>query len=99
MLMKDFSETDIERVESIIDAQDSEAARTEVAELHPADIAELFQSLNLRQAEWLFNLIDDKEKKADVLMELDEEDRKSSSKGWTLSKSAISSTCSTRTMP
>ena len=48
MLMKDFSETDIERVESIIDAQDSEAARTEVAELHPADIAELFQSLNLR---------------------------------------------------
>ncbi len=74
--MKDFSETDIERVESIIDAQDSEAARTEVAELHPADIAELFQSLNLRQAEWLFNLIDDKEKKADVLMELDEEDRK-----------------------
>ena len=76
MLMKDFSETDIERVESIIDAQDSEAARTEVAELHPADIAELFQSLNLRQAEWLFNLIDDKEKKADVLMELDEEDRK-----------------------
>lgn len=45
-------------------------------DMHPADIAELFQDLNLKEAEWLFNLIPDKEKKADVLMELDEEDRK-----------------------
>ena len=74
--MKDFTETDIERIEQIIDSQDTEAAKEEVRELHPADIAELFQELNLRQAEWLFNLIEDKEKKADVLMELDEEDRK-----------------------
>ncbi len=74
--MKEFTEADIERIEEIIDNQQSEAARREVAELHPADIAELFQELNLKQAEWLFNLIDDKEKKADVLMELDEEDRK-----------------------
>ena len=74
--MKEFTEADIERIEEIIDTQQSEAARREVAELHPADIAELFQELNLKQAEWLFNLIDDKEKKADVLMELDEEDRK-----------------------
>jgi len=74
--MKEFTETDIQRIEDIIDSQDSVAARLEISELHPADIAELFQSLNLRQAEWLFNLIDDKEKKADVLVELDEEDRK-----------------------
>lgn len=74
--MKEFTETDIERIEEIIDAQDENAARHEIEELHPADIAELFQELNLRQAEWFFNLIDDKEKKADVLMELDEEDRK-----------------------
>ncbi|MCH5218488.1 MAG: magnesium transporter [Muribaculaceae bacterium] len=73
--MKDFSREDIERIEDIIDSRDVEAARREVSELHPADIAELFQSLNLRRAEWLFNLIEDKEKKADVLMELDEEDR------------------------
>ncbi len=44
--------------------------------MHPADVAELFRSLDLRQAEWLFNLIEDNEQKADVLMELDEEDRK-----------------------
>ena len=74
--MKEFTETDIERIENIIDSQDTEAAKQEVSDMHPADIAELFQSLNVKQAEWLFNLIEDKEKKADVLMELDEEDRK-----------------------
>ena len=74
--MRDFNETDIESIEQIIDSQNTEAAQNEVKEMHPADIAELFQHLNLKQAEWLFNLIEDKEKKADVLMELDEEDRK-----------------------
>ncbi len=74
--MKEYTTTDIERIEQIIDEQNVAAAQEEVRELHPADIAELFQDLNLRQAEWLFNLIEDKEKKADVLMELDEEDRK-----------------------
>ncbi|MBD5355873.1 MAG: magnesium transporter [Bacteroides sp.] len=74
--MKEFTDTDIDHIEQLIDRQDSEEARHEVSELHAADIAELFQSLNLKQAEWLFNLIDDKEKKADVLMELDEDDRK-----------------------
>ncbi len=44
--------------------------------MHPADIAELFQSLDLKQAEWFFELIPDREMKADVLMELDEEERK-----------------------
>ena len=74
--MKDFSEADIEQIEQLVDTGDSEAASKEVSELHAADIAELFQKLNLKEAEWLFNLIDDNEKKADVLMELDEDDRK-----------------------
>ena len=74
--MKDFTDQDIERIEALVDTADTEKARAEMRELHPADIAELFRSLNLREAEWLFNLIDDKEQKADVLMELDEEDRK-----------------------
>ena len=74
--MKDFSEADIEQIEQLVDSGDSEAASREVSELHAADIAELFRKLNLREAEWLFNLIDDNEKKADVLMELDEDDRK-----------------------
>ena len=74
--MKEFTDTDIDQIEQLIESEDSSAARKEVSDLHAADIAELFQSLNLKQAEWLFNLIDDNEKKADVLMELDEDDRK-----------------------
>lgn len=74
--MKEFSDQDLERIEGYIESGDRGKALEEIAELHPADIAELFRELNLRQAEWLFDLIGDREKKADVLMELDEEDRK-----------------------
>ncbi len=42
--------------------------------MHPADIAELYQGLDLREAEFLFNLLDE-DTAADVLMELDEDDR------------------------
>ena len=74
--MKEFTEENIERIEQLIEDQNSEEARREIRDYHPADIAELFRHLNLKQAEWLFNLIEDNETKADVLMELDEEDRK-----------------------
>ncbi len=74
--MKEITEEKIEQIEHLIDNRDEAGARREIRELHPADIAELFDSLNLKDAEWLFNLIEDNEKKADVLMELDEEDRK-----------------------
>ena len=70
--MKEFTNEDIERIEDIIDSRNVDEALHEIEELHPADIAELFQSLNLKRAEWIFDLIPDKEKKADVLMELDE---------------------------
>lgn len=74
--MKEFTEDDIKRIEELIDLENSEKASEEIRELHPADIAELFQSLNLRQSKWLFELIESNETKADVLIELDEEDRK-----------------------
>ena len=74
--MKDFTHEDIERIQDLIDQGNQEAIIQEINDLHPADIAELFQDLNLKQAEWFFEHIPDKEKKADVLMELDEEDRK-----------------------
>lgn len=74
--MKEFTDQDIERIEQFIEDHNEEAIKGELADLHPADIAELFQSLNLRQAEWVFNLIENKDQQADVLMELDEEDRK-----------------------
>ena len=74
--MKEFTDTDIERIKELTENADTAKARAELRELHQADIAELFRELNLKEAEWLFDLIDDKEQKADVLMELDEEDRK-----------------------
>lgn len=74
--MKEFTHEDIEQIIDHIENQDRDFIIAEIDDMHPADIAELFQDLNLRQAEWFFDLIPDKEKKADVLMELDEEDRK-----------------------
>ena len=74
--MRDFSETDIDRIEELVEHEDSNEARREISELHAADIAELFRHLNLKEAEWLFNLIETPEQKADVLVELDEDDRK-----------------------
>ena len=74
--MKDLTHEDIEQIKELIDAGDRAAILPQIADMHPADIAELFQELNLKQAEWFFELIPDREKKADVLMELDEEDRK-----------------------
>ncbi len=74
--MKEFTDEDIKRIDEYIDAGDKEKLLGLIDGMHPADIAELFRELNLRQAEQLFELIPDKETKADVLMELDEEDRK-----------------------
>ncbi len=74
--MKEINDENIELLESLIDDHDESGAMREIRELHPADIAEILDHLNLRQAEWLFNLIDDNEKKAEVLMLLDVEDRR-----------------------
>ena len=75
-MMKEFTDEDLERIEAMAHDNDAIAARNEVSELHPADVAELLRRLDLDEAEWLFNLLTDDESKADVLMELDEEDRK-----------------------
>jgi len=72
--MKEFTQDDIERIIGIIEADDHESARAELADLHPADVAELFQQLDTEQCEYLFKLLDE-DTAADVLMELDEDDR------------------------
>lgn len=74
--MKEFTPEDIERIEQLIDTEQRQEVLQELEGMHPADIAELFQHLNLKQAEWVFELIPNREEKADILMELDEEDRK-----------------------
>ncbi len=72
--MKEITPEYIDRIKEIIERNDSQAAAAELADMHPADIAELYQGLDLQEAEFLFNLLDE-DTAADVLMELDEDDR------------------------
>ena len=72
--MKEYSAEYLEEIRDIINRKDIDMATVELADLHPADIAELYQDLNLDEAEFLYSLLDE-EKAADVLMELDEDDR------------------------
>ena len=73
--MKEYSPEYLELIREIIDRGDVEAAAKELSSLHPADIAELYQDLDLDQAEFLYKLLDE-ETAADVLLELDEDDRR-----------------------
>ncbi|MDZ7776039.1 MAG: CBS domain-containing protein [Bacteroidales bacterium] len=59
----------------IIDHEDEQAAVELLEDLRPADIAELYNELTMEQAKFLFMLITDGEKAADVVAELDEDDR------------------------
>ncbi len=72
--MEKFSPEYIEDVLKIIQEDDKEKARDLLKELHPADIAELYQQLNFDEAQYIYMLLDG-EKAADVLLELDEDDR------------------------
>ncbi|MCM1518202.1 MAG: magnesium transporter [Pseudoflavonifractor sp.] len=73
--MKEYTPEYLEHIRTIIANHDEEAARKELSELHPADIAELYQDLDLDEAEFLYRLLDE-DTAADVLMELDEDDRR-----------------------
>lgn len=72
--MREYTDEDISHIKEIIGANDKKRAVEELEEMHPADIAELYNNLDLEDFDYLFKLLDE-EKRADVLMELDEEDR------------------------
>jgi magnesium transporter len=72
--MKEYTPEYLEHIRSIIGNNDEEGARHELEGLHPADIAELYQNLELDEAEFLYKLLDE-ETASDVLMALDEDDR------------------------
>lgn len=59
---------------SIIEVRDDKAALEKLETLHPADIAEIYQNLNVEEATYLFLLLNP-EKASDVLVELEEDDR------------------------
>ena len=72
--MKEYTDEYLEHIRRIVEADHAEEARKELAGLHPADIAELYKNLSIGEAEYLYRLLDE-ETAADVLMELDEDDR------------------------
>ncbi len=73
--MKEYTPEYLEHIREVIHTQNIEIARKELEGLHPADIAELYQNLNIKEAEFLYDLLDE-DTAADVLMELDEDDRR-----------------------
>ncbi len=74
MSMQEYSTEYLDKIKDIIRRKDVDAARAELEHLRPADIAELYQNLELDEAEFLYRLLDE-ETAADVLIELDEDDR------------------------
>ncbi len=71
----EIDEEYIDKVISLIEQQDAEGARPLLADLHPADIAELCNDLSAEDARFVYRLLDN-ETAADVLVELDEDVRK-----------------------
>ncbi|MGQ1890059.1 magnesium transporter [Thermophagus sp. OGC60D27] len=64
----------VEELKTLIENQDKEAVSRILEDLHPADIAELFEEISIDEAKYIYFLLDD-DKAADVLIELDENDR------------------------
>ncbi len=64
----------ISELRSIIEVRDDKAALAKLELLHPADIAEFYEGLNIEEATYLYLLLDP-EKASDVLVELEEDDR------------------------
>jgi magnesium transporter len=65
----------IDELKKIIAAKDKTKAIETLKDLHPADIAELYKELSLKEAIYLYLLMDG-DKAADVLMELEDDDRR-----------------------
>ncbi|CAG5086682.1 magnesium transporter [Parvicella tangerina] len=62
------------RIEDAVDAQDTQFFQDEVCPLHSADIAEIIDEVNLEQAQFIYRQLD-KERAAEVLVELEEDVR------------------------
>ena len=64
----------LNELRSIIEIKDDSAALNKLEDLHPADIAEIYEGLSVEEAKYLYLLLDP-EKASDVLVELEEDDR------------------------
>jgi magnesium transporter len=70
-LTKDF----IEKIKELIEIGDNQRLIGTVAELHPADIAEIMEALSMEEAKYLYLLLEG-DIASDVLVEIPEDDRK-----------------------
>ena len=73
--MKEYDKEFMEDLREIIAHKDVELGRRLLKDLHPADIAELFEELDVADEEFFESLLDE-ETAAEVLMEMDEDDRR-----------------------
>ncbi len=64
----------IDQLHKIIKQNDVDSSKQILEDLHPADIAEIYDHLNISEAKFLYLLLDG-DKAADVLAELEEDDR------------------------
>jgi magnesium transporter len=64
----------IDELKEAIKNEDSITAQKMIVDLHPADIAEVFREISNEEAKFLYILLDG-EKAADVLIEMEEDDR------------------------
>jgi magnesium transporter len=64
----------LNELRDIIEIKDDAAALKKLEDLHPADIAEIYEGLSIEEARYLYLLLDP-EKASDVLVELEEDDR------------------------
>ncbi len=67
-LTKEF----LEQIKHHIEMQDATFINNEIGILHPADIADIVENLDLEEAKFLFNQLDE-EKSADTLVELNDD--------------------------
>lgn len=73
--MLELTKNYIDEIKSVILVDDAPKALALLEPLHASDIAEIYERISLDEATYLFLLLDS-ERAADVLVELDEDDRK-----------------------
>ena len=71
----ELTKTYLEQLKAAIEDAHPQFILDQIAELHAADIADILDALNKNEAEYLYQLIEEEEKAADVLIELEDERR------------------------
>ena len=74
-MYKEDMDLDLDMLQELIEQQEAEKLKELLADLHPADIAELCDELDVDEARFIYQILDN-EDAADVLVEMDEDARK-----------------------